>query len=183
MIEREIVMNKGLMLTAMLTVFLGACSSNPNKPTDGQLSNYEALAKKEEIKMHRYIQDIAAKALEVQRVRKNVENALALPKMDADHIRQAQWQIAHVPAGMERMLEIEWKGAPEPLMRALAENAHYTIDFDNKPKPLEPTIVVHSVSQNIKQLIDEIDRQSDGYIENIHIYEDLKFIKVVYQEF
>jgi hypothetical protein len=183
MIVREIVMNKSLVLTAMLTVFLGACSSNPKNPEDVRASNYEALAKKEEVKMHRYIQDVAAKALEVQRVRKNVENALALPKMDADHIRQAQWQIAHVPPGMERLMEIEWKGAPEPLLRALAENSHYTIDFDKKPKPIEPTVVVHSFSQNIKQLIDEIERQSDGYIEDIHIYEDLKFIKVVYQEF
>jgi hypothetical protein len=177
-------MRKKITATIALSILLTACSSTNNMENVKEINgdDYEFLAQKEQLKLHENIKNIAEKALEAQLVRKQVTNALILPNLDSDQIREAEWQTTHIPSGMERELSIDWSGDPEPLLKTLASHVDYDIDFEGKPYPVSKNIVIYPNRQNVKKLIDEIDRQSSGYIKEINIYEDLKFIKVIYQE-
>jgi outer membrane murein-binding lipoprotein Lpp len=177
-------MKKKLTATIVFSLLLTACSSTSKIEDISEVNrdDYDYLAQKEQLKLHENIKSIAEKALEAQLVRKQVTNALILPNLNSEQIREAEWQTTHIPSGMERELSIDWNGDPEPLLKTLASHVDYDIDFEGKPYPVSKNIVIYPSRQNVKRLIDEIDRQASGYIKEINIYEDLKFIKVIYQE-
>lgn len=175
---------KKITLMTLITSLITGCSSTEQldlKNTNTEI-NYNMIALEEQKKLYTNMQEIASKALKAQRVRQQVQNATSIQLMDADKVREANWQASYTPVGMERELTIDWSGAPEPLLRTLAQHSDYTIDFENKPYPIAKDIYIYPERQNIKQLLDEIDRQTKGYINRIEIYEDLKLIKAIYQE-
>lgn len=167
---------------------LMGCSSTKNVEKTEDILNaekYVKLAAEEEIRLSEFIKDVSIKALEIQKSRKDIQNAIYLPQLDADGVREANWQYSNIPEGMSRTVAIDWKGSPEPILKTLADLTDYEISFVGKKYPQEPTLVIQGDDRyNIKYYIDEVERQAnnDGYIKNIKILEDIKFIIVYYQE-
>lgn len=183
---------KESILCVSLLLFLNGCMTNSglekeqkDKEESARLLKYQELAKEERKKLYEYIKSVTDKALEIQKERKEVENALVLPKLDADAIREAQWQSSYIPIGMEKIIPVSnWKSPPEPLIKTFADYSHYELQFINKRPPIEKIVSIdNSGDKNIKNLIDDVERQSQGYIKTIKIMEDIKLIIVEYQEY
>lgn len=177
-------MNKTLVTILVSSLLLSGCTTTKNNKEAEATSNidYEMLALEEQKKLYDNLEEIANKALEAQRIRQKVQNAASVQVMDADQVREALWQESYVPEGMDAEVPIDWKGAPEPLLKVLANYSHYEIYFENNPYPIARDIVIPSSRMNVKKLIDEVERQSQGYISDIKIYEKLKIIKVIYEQ-
>lgn len=176
-------MNKTLVTILVSSLMLNGCTTtNNNKEVENSNIDYEMLALEEQKKLYDNLEEIANKALEAQRIRQKVQNAASIQVMDADQVREALWQESYVPDGMEMVVPIDWKGSPEPLLKVLANYSHYEIYFENNPYPIARDIVIPASRMNVKKLIDEVERQAQGYISDIKIYEKLKIIKVIYEQ-
>lgn len=175
-------MRKILLATLVFVTVFGTtgCATTKKNNVEVDKKDYELLALQEQKKLYLNLQEISYKALETQRVRQKVQNAASLKVMSADEIREANWQNSYIPVGMERTFTIDWKYAPEPLLRTLANYAKYTISFEGKAYPIEKNVVIYPERQNIKQIIDDVGRQTKDYIADIQILEDIKHIKVIY---
>lgn len=176
---------KNLIVTTFFCLSVLAitgCSSTPKKEVETANVDYEKLALQEQKKLYLNIQTISYKALETQRIRQKVQNAASLRKMDADQIREANWQNNYIPIGMEREFSIDWKYDPEPLLKMLANYAKYTIAFKGKPYPIKKNIIIYPEKRNIKEIIDDVAYQTKGYISKIEILEDIKHINIIYTE-
>jgi hypothetical protein len=177
-------MKKPIFTTFLCLSLLGVtgCTSTPKKEVKSTSVDYEKLALQEQKKLYLNIQTISYKALETQRIRQKVQNAASLQKMDADQIREANWQNNYIPVGMDREFTIDWKYDPEPLLKMLANYAKYTISFKGKPYPIKKNIIIHPEKRNIKDIIDDVAYQTKGYIDKIEILEDIKHINIIYME-
>lgn len=176
---------KKLLITTLLcatTLGMGGCSTTQKKDIAPEEVNYERLALEEQKKLYLNIQQISYKALESQRIRHKVQNAASIKVMDADQIREANWQNNYIPVGMEREFSIDWKYDAEPLLKMLADYSDYTISFIGKPYPIKKNVVIYPERRNIKSIIDDVGIQTEGYIKKIEILEDTKHIKVTYMD-
>jgi hypothetical protein len=182
--EHKIMKFKYLTILLFSILVLGCKSTSNDSDRELESNKYEILAAKEKLKLNIYIKEVAEKALEIQQVRTQIENAANIEKLDADQVRESLWQNSYVPVGMERIITFKWEGPPENVLNALADTVDYDIEYYGKKYPVKPTIVIQPVEMNVKRIIDEVERQSfnRGYIKNIQILEDIKLINVHYQE-
>lgn len=179
---------KLILVLGFSSILIGGCASKPDNTEELKVKKdilkFEEMASEERGRLHDYIKEITDKAITVQKERRDIESALTLPQLDADKIREAMWQFSYVPVGMDRVISVDqWNAPPEPLLNTLANYAKYEITYTNNKPPIDKTISINAENKNLKYLIDEVQRQSVGYIKDIKIMEDIKHIVVDYEDY
>ena len=84
---------------------------------------------------------------------------------------------------MERVLPINWSGPVEPVLDLLASYAGYDIRFIGTRPSISRDVTLLPDELNIKQHIDNIRVNTEGYFQTIDIFEQEKKIVVVYNDF
>ena len=177
-------MNKTLFIFAVAAIALSGCETNKNS-NKNEMAPYE----KAQLESKKETMAILAKAAllssKAQSVLAKTEQAYYQPLLDADKIRQARAQNETIPRGMEKKIPISWAAAPEPVLTMLANASGYTLNYANQRPPIPEDVYITGEPKNIKQLIDSIDQQTDGYIKEIIITDtfDKKLITVFYEKF
>jgi len=177
--------NKKHQVTVALIVAiaLGGCASTKEKPTG--ISEYE----REIIKSQKRTNDILAKAAllaaKAQTVRTKTEQAYYQPLLTSDQVRQARHQLEYIPLGMDRKTRLAWAAAPEPALQRIATISGYELYSKNQPRPIPEDVYIDNKLRNMKELIDIIETQSKGYIDEIAIVDDQdkKTITIIYSKF
>jgi hypothetical protein len=177
-------MNKrSLVLLVAISSMFGCASSNTKN--NAEIAPYEKAqleSKKETMQLLSKAALLAAKA---QSVLAKTEQAYYQPLLDADQIRQARAQNEIVPRGMEKKIPISWTAAPEPVLAMLANASGYTLQYKNQRPPIPEDVYISGEPKNIKQLLDSIETQAEGYIKSIDTTDtyDIKLITVTYESF
>jgi hypothetical protein len=177
-------MNKTLFIFVAGALTLSGCASTKNEKTN-EMAPYE----KAQLESKKETMEILGKAAllssKAQAVLAKTEQAYYQPLLDADQIRQARAQNETIPRGMEKTIPISWAAAPEPVLTMLANASGYILDYANQRPPIPEDVYITGEPKNIKQLIDIIDQQTDGYIKDIIITDtfDKKLITVFYEKF
>jgi hypothetical protein len=65
----------------------------------------------------------------------------------------------------------------------IEDSVDYRFEYDGDRFPVARDIKIRQDTYNMKQLIDEISRQTEGYIDSINIYEDAKLVVVTYNDY
>lgn len=180
-------MKKAILAISALTL-LCSCASSDDKNLTKQRelvssAEYREMLIKEDRKLNERLAKSALLAAESQKIMAETNNGLARPMYDYDKIREARFQATYVPSGMERIMPIEWDGSVEPVLETLVHYAGYRINYKGR-KPIQSrdvTLLPDNLS--IKQHIDNIDINSEGYIKDIFINEADKIVVVVYEDF
>lgn len=179
---------KKIILAVSALTLLGGCSSTDNSSSKVQkdlITNeeYRQILIKEEKKLNNRLAKSALLAAESQKIMAETNNGLARPMYDYDTIREARFQAGYVPVGMERILPIEWDGPIEPVLETLVHYAGYNLTYKGV-KPVQPKdVTLMPGNTTIKQHIDNIDVNSQGYIKDILIVEPDRKVVVVYENF
>lgn len=180
---------KKAVLFLSLCSLLGGCASS--KKVDEMKDNdlitneeYRKMLIAEEKKLNERLVKSALLAAESQKILAETNNGLKRPNYDYDKIREARFQATYIPEGMERILPIDWVGPVEPVLETLVTYAGYTIQYKGiKPVQSRDVTLLPENNINIKQHIDNIDINSQGYIKDIIISEPDRQVVVVYENF
>jgi hypothetical protein len=174
-----------LSLIVFATLSLTACASSKKPIEQSSLNVYQKRVLEEEQRTNEILAKAAALSAKSLAVFVRTEQAVAQKELTAEQIRQARFQRNYIPVNMEQRVTYGWDSAPEPLLRSLADNSGYTLDYINERPPIPKTVTVSSKSRMITDYIDIIRQQTKGYIDFIYVDDksDEKSIKVKYSEF
>jgi hypothetical protein len=176
---------KILLITAY-AITLSGCASSPKPVEQSSLNIYQKKVLQEDQRTNEILAKAAALSAKSMAVFVRTEQALAQEVLTAEQIRQARFQATYIPVNMEQYVEYAWDSAPEPLLKALADDAGYRLDYVNERPPTPPmSVTASSQSRMISKYIDVIRQQTRGYIKEIYVddmYRD-KVIKVTYSDF
>lgn len=181
-------MKKAVLFLSVCSL-LGGCASSKkmeNVNSGDLITNeeYRKMIIKEEKKLNDRLVKSALLAAESQKILAETNNGLKRPKYDYDKIREARFQATYIPEGMERILPIDWVGPVEPVLETLVSYAGYKLKYKGvKPVQSREVTLLPENDINIKQHIDNIDINSQGYIKDIIISEPDRTVVIVYENF
>ena len=182
-------MKKAVLVLAIGTL-LGGCASSSkvedyqSMDIDKALEEYQDIIIQEEKKLNDRLVKSAFLANEYQKILAETNNGLKRPMYDYDRIREARYQATEIPEGMERQLPIDWSGPIEPVLETIVQYAGYEISYQGiKPIFSRDVTLLPESNITIKQHLDNIEVNAEGYIKDIYTLVADKKVIVVYENF
>ncbi len=179
-------MKKNVVLFLIGASVLSGCSSKPEVeqlPRSYNSEEYKKVLVEEEKKLNERLAKVALLAAESQQIFAQTNSGLKRPQYTHEKIKEAVQQATYIPEGMERVLPINWSGPVEPVLDLLASYAGYDIRFIGTRPSISRDVTLLPDELNIKQHIDNIKVNTEGYFQTIDIFEQEKKIVVVYNDF
>jgi hypothetical protein len=181
---------KKAVLVLTISMLLGGCATSSKVPKyeemdiEGAVAEHQRVIISEEKKLNNRLVKAALLATEYQKILSETNNGLKRPMYDYDKIREARFQATEVPEGMERKLPIDWTGPVEPVLETIIQYSGYELVYKGiKPIFSRDVTLLPENHLTIKQHLDNIAVNSEGYIKDIDIYVADKKVVVIYENF
>lgn len=181
-------MKKAVLFLAISTL-LGGCASSKKveeineMDVNSALAEYQKVILQEEKKLNDRLVKSALLATEYQKRLAETNDGLKRPMYDYDKIREARYQAKTVPEGMERIFPIDWVGPVEPVLETIVQYAGYELVYQGIRPIFSREVTLLPDNLTIKQHLDNIAVNTDGYIKDIDIYVKDKKVVVIYENF
>ena len=174
-----------ILLTAIMSLSLSACSMTSKELDKDSLSVYQEKILKEDQRTNEILAKAAALSAKSLAVFVRTEQALHQKSLTSEQIRQARFQAEYIPVNMEQKVEYSWDSAPEPLIRSLADDAGYELEYMNERPPIPISVSISSKIRTIEAYFKIIEDNSVGYIARIDRDDktDRKIVRVYYSAF
>lgn len=173
-------MNKSILFCTLASIMMTGCSSFSNEVVEkAPVPEYEPTPVSEK-EVHDALIVAAQNADKALKIYTEINNAAQRDELTYEKIRQAKFQAAYTPKGLERPISLEWDGPIRPVLNQIAKEVDYQIRFvgDLPPVPHTVTFVAHD--KPIMEVLRDIDAKVNNV--DIDIYEDseTKIIEVIY---